>query len=74
MQRPNGPKSNVLSIQEEIDDLERKLKDAKQRLNSANGAPTAAQSLTSPGIYMRTSTPLIYTKTATGIEVKISYS
>ncbi|KKZ64793.1 hypothetical protein EMCG_09304, partial [[Emmonsia] crescens] len=49
MQRPNGPKSNVLSIQEEIDDLERRLKDAKQRLNSANGAPTAAQSLTSPG-------------------------
>ncbi|OAX81870.1 hypothetical protein ACJ72_03783 [Emergomyces africanus] len=44
----HGHKSNVLSIQEEIADLERKLKDAKQRLISANGAPSSAQNLNPP--------------------------
>ncbi|OJD16712.1 hypothetical protein AJ78_03137 [Emergomyces pasteurianus Ep9510] len=48
MQHLNGHKSNAISIQKEIDDLERKLKDAKQRLNSLNGAPSPDQNLSHP--------------------------
>ncbi|PGH06641.1 urease accessory protein [Blastomyces parvus] len=49
MQRPNGPGSDAISIQEEIYDLERRLEDAKQRLSCANGAPSPAKSLNPPG-------------------------
>ncbi|EQL34622.1 hypothetical protein RJZ56_003047 [Blastomyces dermatitidis] len=49
MQRPNEPESDVVSIQEEINDLERRLEDAKQRLRYANRAPSPAKSLTPPG-------------------------
>ncbi|KLJ07182.1 urease accessory protein, partial [Blastomyces silverae] len=49
MQRPNGPGSDAISIQEEIDDLERRLEDAKQRLRMATRASSPAKSLTPPG-------------------------